>query len=181
MLGFLSGLTSVWKSLSAVFLTPGRAQSSASPSEAGTPNYTFRDFLLLGGWFVALAGGLTWFIGWWAYPVLWLFPVYAFMFLADNFRSFAEHSHPEGDIFADEHRLITYLSNPFERMLIAPMNMNFHAAHHLWPSIPYYNLPAADLEIRYRPDCGLEWRGSYLAYLLRYWAALPIEECRSRL
>ena len=114
---------------------------------------------MLAGWFCLLAGGLTWSIGWWAYPVLWLFPVYAFMFLGDNFRSFAEHSHPENDHAADEHRLITYTSNPVERMFVAPMNMNFHTAHHLWPSIPYYNLPIADSEIRRLPESsGLEWR-----------------------
>jgi fatty acid desaturase len=111
--------------------------------------------------------------------VLWLFPVYAFMFLGDNFRSFAEHSHPEGDQAADRHRLITYTSNPLERMLVAPMNMNYHTAHHLWPSIPYYNLPTADRLIRHHPDAaGLEWRGSYFAYLLTYWSALPIRECK---
>jgi hypothetical protein len=54
------------------------------------------------------------------------------MVLADNFRSFAEHSQTEGDSIADRHRLIAYTSNPLERMLVAPMNMNFHTAHHLW-------------------------------------------------
>jgi fatty acid desaturase len=59
------------------------------------------------------------------------------------------------------------------------MNMNYHAAHHLWPSIPYHNLPVADREIRRLPAAaGLEWRRSYAGYLLRYWLALPREECR---
>jgi fatty acid desaturase len=49
------------------------------------------------------------------------------------------------------------------------MNMNYHAVHHLWPSIPYYNLPAADREIRADGESsGLEWRGLYLLYLFRY-------------
>jgi fatty acid desaturase len=104
------------------------------------------------------------------------------MFLADNFRSFAEHSHPESDTLADEHRLITYLSTPFERMLVAPMNMNCHAAHHLWPSIPYYNLEVADREIRGLPEAiGLEWRKSYFGYLFSYRKALPIEGCPAEL
>ena len=48
----------------------------------------------------------------------------------------------------------------------------FHAVHHLWPSIPYYNLPTADRLIRQHPGAaGLEWRGSYFAYLLTYWSA----------
>jgi fatty acid desaturase len=180
LLGFLSGLTSVWNSANAVFVNRGSTNQN-HPGEDRTrlssDSYKFRDFALLACWFAALAGGLTWFIGWWAYPVLWLLPVYLFMYLGDNLRSFAEHSHPEGDQMAD-HRLITYLSFPLERILVAPMNMNYHAVHHLWPSIPYYNLPVADGEIRRPAEAlGLEWRGSYFAYLARYWNALPIAEC----
>jgi fatty acid desaturase len=130
---------------------------------------------------VGLIIGLSLAIGWWAWPMLWLAPVYAFTFLADNLRSFAEHSHPEPDTAADRHRLITFVSNPLERLLLAPMNMNFHAIHHLWASIPYYNLPKADHELRGKSaTAGLEWRRSYLGYLWRYWRALPLHECKQR-
>ncbi len=122
--------------------------------------YTVRDLAILAGLQTALLLGLTTAIAWWAYPVLWLLPVYLFMYLGDNFPSFAEHPHPKNDAASDEHRLITYLSNPLERWFLAPMNMNYHAAHHLWPSIPYYNLPIADREIRGLPDAaGLECAG----------------------
>jgi fatty acid desaturase len=178
-LEFLSGVASFWKSVKAVLSSWSQKNVQNAPARSTANTHTLRDFVILAGWFGVLAGGLTWFIGWWAYPVLWLLPVYAFMVLGDNFRSFAEHSHPEGDEAADRHRLITYIGNPLERTLVAPMNMNFHVAHHLWPSIPYYNLPAADRLIRQHPAAaGLEWRGSYFAYLLTYWLALPIVECK---
>jgi fatty acid desaturase len=75
--------------------------------------------------------------------------------------------------------LITFLSNPVERVFLAPLNMNYHAAHHLWPSIPYYNLARADCEIRNLPAAaGLEWRGSYTGYLLRYFRLLPLGDCK---
>jgi len=173
---FLLGLSSVGRAFRAVFLTRGEKSGQEAHS-----SYTLRDLVLLAGWLIVGIGGLTWFIGWWAYPVLWLFPVYCFMYLADNFRSFAEHSHPESDSLADHHRLITYLSNPVERALVAPMNMNYHTAHHLWPSIPYYNLPTADKEIRRKASGGeLEWRKSYIGYLIRYWFALPLAECQEK-
>lgn len=176
LLGFLTGITSVWNSVEAVFVNRGRA--AQGPAKTASSEYMLRDFALLGGWFVMLAGGLTWFVGWWAYPVLWLAPVYVFMYLAANLRAFAEHSQPEADDLADAHRLITYVSNPLERMLVAPMNMNYHTVHHLWPAVPYYNLPLADREIRPQAEAaGLEWRGSYCGYLLRYWRALPIVGC----
>ena len=64
---------------------------------------------------------------------------------------------------------------------MSPMNMNYHIGHHLWPSIPYYNLPIADRELRAIPAQkreGLNWRGTYAGYMWSYYVALPIEECR---
>jgi fatty acid desaturase len=171
--GYLAGATSVWRSIRNVFF--GSSASSQSPRDG----YGVRDVVLLAGWQAALLGGLTWAIGWWGWPVLWLLPVYAFTFLGDNLRSFAEHSHPQPDRDADAHRLVSYVSNPLERLLLAPMNMNYHAVHHLWPSIPYYHLPLADAAIRSQPGAaGLEWRRSYLGYLFCYCAALPLRQCK---
>jgi fatty acid desaturase len=59
------------------------------------------------------------------------------------------------------------------------MNMNYHASHHLWVSIPYYNLPAADRLMREHPgSVALEWWRSYVGYLWRYMRAMPLEECK---
>ena len=156
----LTGLRYVLRALRHVFVPrPAKEQRSA---------YTLRDLAILLGWQALLAGSLTFFIGWWAYPLLWLLPVYIFAFTADIVRVFLEHSYPETDAVSDRRpRLITYTSNAIERRLFAPMNMNFHAAHHLWPSIPYYNLPDADALIRALPAAqeGLEWRPSYIGQL----------------
>ncbi len=178
LIGYLTGLSSVLRSVRNVFLSE-RKPTAASSQQEKMSHYTKRDLLILGCWQLVLIIGLSTTIGWWAYPVLWLFPVYCFSFLADNLRSFAEHSQPYRDTHADEHRLITYLAPWWERVLLAPMNMNFHAVHHLWPSIPYYNLPHADREIRAQSSAqGLEWRDSYLRYLTSYFRKLPLEECR---
>lgn len=183
LLIFLAGLGSVLRSAGNVFITNTRMERADQQRTriSPLPSYTLGDFALLACWQIALIGGLSYFIGWWAYPVLWLLPVYVFAFLGDNLRSFAEHSHPESDEKADEHRLITYTSNPIERMFVSPMNMNFHTVHHLWVSIPYYNLPQADGEIRGHPEAaGLEWRRSYLVYLIRYFLVLPLLECKNK-
>jgi fatty acid desaturase len=175
---FLTGLANVWPVVRHVFFRAHDAGAHAAGPRRNNA-YTLRDVTILVGWQAALIGGLTWSIGWWAFPVLWLLPVYIFLYLGDLVRSFLEHSHPEADAKADAHRLITYTSNAVERALFAPMNMNYHATHHLWVSIPYYNLPIADREIRERPESeGLVWRGSYVAYLLRYYLALPLPECQ---
>jgi fatty acid desaturase len=168
--------------------------------EAAKDPHTLRDLAVIGTWQLSLIVGLTfvaagmprvwemdvagaaWALarGWWGYPVLWLLPVYAFAYLPNLVRAFLEHAHAEDDDKADEHRLMTYLSNPVERWFMSPMNMNYHVVHHLWPSIPYYNLPVADREIRVKPEAeGLVWRGSYARSLVAWWLALPIEECRA--
>jgi fatty acid desaturase len=171
-LAFLTGLRGVLVNARHVFFP------ESDPDTGRRSRYVGRDIAIIGGWQVLLGGGLTAAIAWWAYPVLWAVPVYL-TGLADVVRAFAEHSHPEADRKADKHRLITYVSHPVERLFLAPMKMNFHAAHHLWTSIPYYNLPAADREMRANPNsAGLLWRGSYVAYLIRYFLALPLPECR---
>lgn len=177
LLGYLSGISSIWHSVHNVFFASGRAPKG----ETSDSGYTARDFVVLAIVQGTLIGGLTWWFGWWGWPLLWAAPVYLFTYLGDSIRSFAEHSHPQADELADEHRLITYVSWPLERMFFAPMNMNYHAAHHLWVSIPYYNLPIADAEMRRHALASqLEWRRSYAGYLVRYALALPLEECRVR-
>ena len=176
LLAYMTGFASILKSARNVFL-PSR--SEAATDDERRERHTARDVGLLIGVQAALVAGLTWAFGWWGWPVMWLLPVYVFTYLGDSIRSFAEHSHPQADALADEHRLITYVSSPLERLFLAPMNMNFHAAHHLWVSIPYYNLPKADALMRAHPGAaGLEWRKSYVGYLIRYALALPLEECR---
>jgi fatty acid desaturase len=171
---FLTGIQGVYRTaLNA--LRPG-----VLPEAAGLEHRRIRDVAIIVLWQLTLLFGLGWSIGWWAYIVLWWFPVYLAM-LCDLIRAFAEHSHPEADRVADVHRLVTYTSHPVERLFLAPMNMNYHAVHHLWTSIPYYNLSTADREIRGHPAAGgLIWRGTYLAYLFRYFQALPLAECQGR-
>lgn len=178
LLGYLSGVTSIVRSVRHVFFMSGR-QPAGVTRDGG---YSARDLGVLLAVQSVLIGGLTLTFGWWGWPVMWLLPVYVFTYLGDSMRSFAEHSHPQNDEAADEHRLLTYDSNIVERAFFAPMNMNYHAAHHLWVSIPYYNLPVADAEMRAHPLAReLEWRSSYLGYLVRYALALPLEECRAKL
>ncbi|HVX19008.1 MAG TPA: fatty acid desaturase [Acidimicrobiales bacterium] len=155
--------------------------ATAAPSGAGSKRerYRVRDLVVLVACQAVLITGLTLLFGWWGYLVMWWVPVFAFALMADNLRTFAEHSHAESDAAADRHRLITNTPSRIERCVLSPMNMNFHAAHHLWPSIPYYNLAIADAEMRTADGAdAITWRGSYLAHVWRYAKALPLPECR---
>jgi fatty acid desaturase len=176
VVGYLTGATSVLKNVLNVFRGSDRGRSASNDPDR--PGYTRRDLAVLLACQAVLLTGLTLTFGWWGYPVLWLAPVYCFTILADNLRTFVEHSQTEADHLADAHRLVTNDPPWIERVLFAPMHMHYHAAHHLWPSIPYYNLPAADAELRRSAGADqLVWRGSYLGYLWRYTRALPIAGC----
>lgn len=201
----LSALVNVYKNL---FVHTGKVDAAGHAAAFGTDaaaasenhrKHSLRDLAIILGWQAALCLGLTFLTGlafggtfnkplsvllhgFWGYPALWLAPVYLFTYLPNLIRSFVEHSHPEDDDHADEHRLCTFLSNPIERLVMSPMNMNYHIGHHLWPSIPYYNLPIVDRELRAIPAekrDGLNWRGTYIAYMWSYYVAMPLEECRN--
>lgn len=202
---FLTGLSALVNVFQNLFVHVGEVDAAGAQAAAQTDaaasstnrKHSLRDIAIILGWQGLLLCGLTAAIGYalggrtaldiairgcWAYPVLWLMPVYLFTYLPNLVRSFVEHSHPEDDDKADEHRLCTFLSNPVERLIMSPMNMNYHIGHHLWPSIPYYNLPRTDAELRATPEAareGLNWRGTYAGYLWRYYVALPLEECRN--
>src|SRR5258706_4441673 len=66
LLGYLSGLTSIWNSGKAVFLTREKKNAQESSANTSSDGYRLRDFPLLAGWFVALAGELPLLIGLWA-------------------------------------------------------------------------------------------------------------------
>jgi len=181
LLLYLSGLSNLLPVIRGVLLRRAgdvKAEVEApdfAASRAGAGiGYTARDLAIVLAWQLVLIAGLSWAIAWWAYPLLWLVPVYVFRYCADEARQFLEHAHLEPDDLADAHRLITYTSSPVERVLFSPLNMNLHAAHHLWPSIPYYNLPAADRLLRQRNRSEeLLWRRSYVGSLREYMRALP--------
>jgi hypothetical protein len=63
-------------------------------------------------------------------------------------RSIAEHYSVKNDHVLNRTR--TTLPSLFEKMFIAPKNINYHLEHHLYPSVPFFRLPPA----AYAPDEG---------------------------
>jgi fatty acid desaturase len=114
----------------------------------------------------------------WAYLLLWVAPIYFCVFLPDEIRAFCEHavlSVP--DTVGDGQRLITFRPSWLEAQVFAPHNMNYHAEHHLWPGVPYYNLPKAHEFARERVEVNV--RGSYLPFLWSVLRSLGSETKRS--
>ena len=85
---------------------------------------------------------------WVNYFVLWILPLYTVSVFLNTVRSFCEHAIPIPDDIADQNRMITHTSNFFERVLVAPFGMNYHAEHHLYTAVPYYHLKALYVWLR---------------------------------
>ena len=90
--------------------------------------------------------------GWWAYPLLWLFPLGTLTATMHMVRNFSEHAISDDEAAAHGDRLISIRSNPIERALIAPFYMNYHAEHHLFPGVPARRLPTVQRRLVARPD-----------------------------
>lgn len=111
------------------------------------------------------------FLGLWSYVFLWLLPIFLCVYLADLFRVFCEHSMLDDTEAADQKmRLVSFVPGLLERAFIAPLNMNFHAEHHLWTAIPYYKLKFAHSLCANKPLYieHVELRRSYFGHCARF-------------
>ena len=106
------------------------------PKVPGGSDSTRRDLVALVLVQAAIAVLLTVAFAWWVYPVLWLAPLATLTAFTHLLRSFVEHAITEDESEAHANRLITIHSNPLERELVAPYGMNYHAEHHILPSVP---------------------------------------------
>jgi len=79
---------------------------------------------------------------WYVYLLLWLVPLFSFAILITILRTIAEHqpSDYEGrDPITPVIR--TTLCSRMERLFLFPLNFNFHIEHHMYPQVPFFNLP----------------------------------------
>ncbi len=91
-------------------------------------------FYLAAAALIVVTGGLQLFL------LYWVVPYFTWLALILHVRSIAEHfSIPDGSGVHAGVR--TTRVNALERLLLAPNNVNYHAEHHRFPSVPFYRLP----------------------------------------
>lgn len=77
---------------------------------------------------------------WKIFLLYWVVPYLSTFFMFQYIRSVAEHF---GDLSYDD--LLTSTRsvkvNPIESFFFAPHQVGYHLEHHLYPGVPYYNLP----------------------------------------
>jgi fatty acid desaturase len=80
---------------------------------------------------------------WYLYFALWIYPLFSVAQFINILRTSAEHQ-PVGypSVELDDPAIVrTTLPNPLERWLMYGVNFNYHVEHHLWPQVPFFNLP----------------------------------------
>jgi fatty acid desaturase len=162
----ITAIPMLFQSVRNVFINKKRTAQSIK--------YSIRDVTIILVWQLTLVTILTCIFGFFGYVIYWILPCIIALLL-DLLRVFCEHSVQGDDNIADENmRLVSYDSNFFEKFFFSPNNMNHHIAHHLWPSIPFYNLKKAESIIRERlgKNSKLVWRKSYISHILNYYKYL---------
>lgn len=103
------------------------------------------------GFYVAWAVFFTLTSSWMTFLLYWAIPYLTTFFMLMHVRSVAEHF---GSMDYSQELGSTRSVLPFywERAFFAPHNVNHHLEHHLYPSVPFYNLPELHRELMKNPD-----------------------------
>ncbi|WP_227270870.1 fatty acid desaturase family protein [Roseobacter weihaiensis] len=78
---------------------------------------------------------------WQEFLLFWALPMVTVLPPILRFRALAEHGGCEDESDLTMARTVT--PGWIERVLLAPCNVHYHLEHHLYPGIPFYNLPKA--------------------------------------
>ncbi|HTW89466.1 MAG TPA: fatty acid desaturase family protein [Candidatus Binataceae bacterium] len=123
------------------------ARSLAAEGDAPPRSYVIARlaFYLAAAVLIVISGGLHLFL------LYWVVPYFTWLAMILHVRSIAEHfSIPDGGGIRAGVR--TTHVNFLERLLVAPNNVNYHAEHHRFPSVPFYRLPELHRLLSSSPD-----------------------------
>jgi fatty acid desaturase len=88
--------------------------------------------------YAILAGAMTYLEVWWQFLTFWLLPIATSLPFFMRIRSIAEHySLSLADELSSSRNVIP---SPVERLFLGLHNSHLHMDHHLYPSVPFYNL-----------------------------------------
>ncbi|MBZ4377129.1 fatty acid desaturase family protein [Corallococcus sp. AS-1-6] len=127
----------------------GRALGKGGPPPSRAEHVRYALWLTGFITFLTLTGG------WLHYLLLWSIPSLTLMMVAFRIRAVVEHPFTPATPDETHETRDVAAATWFERFFIAPFNASYHLSHHLFPSVPYYHLPALHAQLMrtglYRP------------------------------
>ncbi|MBN1208473.1 MAG: fatty acid desaturase family protein [Myxococcaceae bacterium] len=96
----------------------------------------------------ALVTTLTLTGGWLYYLLLWLVPQSTMLMAIFRLRSLGEHPLETTNTLMETRESRDVSARLLERVLISPLNINYHLTHHVFPSITFHNLPRMHEELK---------------------------------
>ena len=90
---------------------------------------------------------------WLGLIIYWIVPLFTYFLWIIYVRGVAEHFGGIEDHHEDLLKMTRHIeANLFERMMIAPNYIHVHIGHHLYPSVPFYNLSKLQRLLMQNPD-----------------------------
>jgi fatty acid desaturase len=132
------GLIEVYQSLSRT-----KQNSKNQKSSVGSKLFRISYYLII--------FGLMFYFGLFLNFVLfWIVPFFFVTMIILRLRSLAEHfGLPyQGELSSSRNIYCGFV----EKIFFAPLNVNYHTAHHCYPSVPFYNLPKLQKELDKIPE-----------------------------
>lgn len=146
----LSGLNSLEFAIRLQRTRSGRGLRAETLQSAGPPPHRPGVRWIRLAYYATLAAVLTWTGGWKIYFLFWLVPGFTWLKAILRLRSIAEHHAVPARHFLSRSR--TTVPNLLERWLLVPCSISYHVEHHLYPSIPFFRLPALHRELQAIPE-----------------------------
>jgi fatty acid desaturase len=88
---------------------------------------------------------------WMLFLLYWLVPIFTWLAMLFQIKDLVEHEGiPDVMSYCTPSRSTN--RNWLERIFIDPLGVGFHAEHHLYPSIPFYNLPQVHQRLKEYPQ-----------------------------
>ena len=119
-------------------------------------------------WLVEFGIGLVWSYAW-----CWIVPLFGITVFLNRCRIVIEHGlalslSEEGGFGGPRIPTVDIVPNPIERRLFAPFLFNYHCSHHLFMSVPHYNLPKLNALLKEREHQGHhQLEGGYIRAIWR--------------
>ena len=128
-----------------------------------------RRFLIGNGLGFLLFSAAGW---WWVWVLMWLLPMMTWLPLVSRVRNIAEHALVNQNEPDPLRQARTTHATWLERILVAPYWVNYHCEHHMFTSVPCWNLARANrLLQRQRVTTRMEMERGYLSLLDKACAA----------